>query len=205
MAATQNSGLAASTAGAHSEATSRLWYELAVVPEFLGAGQECYMRMNVRIYNPGINSLRLDALTVTSHNPNWTAEIDRLEYRPNPGGIMAPRSGNDVRLNRILLKANGNQASWSYRWALAWSYTFWRPSAPAFPLASDRPPAESEGRKVKADPVRGGADMPQPADGLAGHPSSNQPALFSVNGSASSVGDMIAVDRQTKSITIVVR
>lgn len=192
------------------EATSRLWYSVAVVPEFLGAGKECYMRMNVRIYNPGINSLRLDALTATSHNSNWTAEIDRFEYRPNQGGIMAPRSSNDLRLNRILLKANGNQANWSYRWALAWNYTFWRPGASSFPLATDIPLAESAGRQVKADPVRGSGDMPRngnhsPQTGASVYSSGDGTAGTNGAGVASSVGDTIAVDRETKAITILIR
>ena len=34
------------------------------------------MRMNVRMFNSGINTVRLDSLTVTSHNPNWTSEIE---------------------------------------------------------------------------------------------------------------------------------
>ncbi len=187
------------------EAASRLWYEISVVPEFIGLGRECFMRMNVRIKTPGINSLRLDSLVATSHNPNWTAEIDRFEYRPTPGGIMAPRSTNDVRLNRILLKANGNQLSWSYRWALAWTYTFWRPSGAAFPLAAGDPLAESEGRQVKADQVRGSGDS------QGGTAPQNESAIqtngttTNGNGTGTATGDSITVDRQTKSITIVIR
>ena len=195
------------------EAASRLWYGVSVVPEFIGAGRECFMRMNVRIYNPGINSLRLDSLVATSHNPSWTTEIDRFEYRPNPGGIMAPRSTNEVRLNRILLKANGNQSSWSYRWALAWTYTYWRPGAPSFPLSAESALAESEGRQVKADVVRGQGDSipggsTAPQNGAAVYASGNQAAITNGstgNGVASSVGDTIAVDRKTKAITIVIR
>lgn len=192
------------------EAASRLWYEVSIALEFLGAGKECYMRMTVRMYNPGINSVRLDALTVTSHNPDGTAEIDRFEYRPNPGGVMAPRSGNDVRLNHILLKANGNQDSWTYRWAINWSYTYWRPSAPGFPLTGNRLLAESEARRSTSDPVRGGMDMPRHA-GRSTEPGGtvlmpgNQHALPSSYGVLGAGGDAIAVDRQTKTITIVIR
>jgi len=185
------------------EAASRLWYQISVVPEFIGAGKECFMRLDVRMYNPGINSVRLDALTVTSHNPTWTAEIDRFEYRPNPGGVMAPRSGQDVRLNRILLKANGNQASWSYRWALSWSYTFWRPGAPVFPLAGESPLVESEGRKVNSDLVRGGADKSQ-AESVPSTNGSLAGSLYGASGETAA-GDTITVDRQSKTITIVIR
>jgi hypothetical protein len=192
------------------EAASRLWYQISVVPEFIGAGRECFMRMNVRIYNPGINSLRLDSLVATSHNPSWTAEIDRFEYRPNPGGIMAPRSSNDVRLNRILLKANGNLASWSYRWALAWTYTYWRPGGPSFPLSAESPLAESEGRQVRADVVRGSGDS---TGGTTPHNGSSVLATQSAlangtstgNGVTAATGDTISVDRNTKAITIVIR
>ena len=139
---------------------SRLWYEVSAVLQFFGTGRECFMRLNVRMYNPGINSVRLDALTVTSHSPDWSAEIDRLEYRPNPAGIMAPCSGQDLRLNGILLEANGNQNSWSYRWALNWSYTVWRPSAAAFPLGAAEPrQTEAGGQQSQSRTVRGGADL----------------------------------------------
>ena len=192
------------------EAASRLWYEVGIALEFLGAGKECYMRMNVRMYNPGINSVQLDALTVTSHSPDWTAEIDRFEYRPNPGGVMAPRSGHDVRLNHILLKANGNQDSWSYRWAMNWSYTFWRPSAPGFPFAGDRLLTRSEARRVMAGPVRDGMDMPRRPSystepGGIAFSSGNQGAMAPSYGIAGATGDAITVDRQTKTITIVIR
>ena len=53
------------------------------------------MRANVRMFNPGINTVRLDALTLTSHNPSWTSEIDRFEYRPNPGNVLAPRTSQE--------------------------------------------------------------------------------------------------------------
>jgi thermitase len=187
------------------EAASRIWYEISIGVEFLGTGKECYMRANVRMYNPGINTVRLDALTLTSHNPTWATEIDRFEYRPNPGGTMAARSGQDVRLNRILLKANGNQASWSYRWALQWSYTFWRPSAQALPLspAPEAPPLESDGRSVAAATVRG------EKNGLQRAPA--EPSLTaSLRTDAGSLvtnagGDSIMIDRQSKSITVVIR
>ena len=41
-----------------------------------------------------------------------------------------------MRFTGLLLRANGNRASWSYRWSANWGYTFWRPGAPAFPLSA---------------------------------------------------------------------
>lgn len=181
------------------EAASKIWYEISVTPVFLGTGKECYMRINVRMYNPGINTVRLDALTVTSHNPTWTAEIDRFEYRPNPGNVLAPFTNQDVRFNGILLKANGNQSAWSYRWALNWSYTFWRPSAPGLPLTAAASADESSGMRVNADPVKGSREGTAPtgaAPGTGGH-------LAPLAQDAQ--GDSITVDRQTRQITIVVR
>ena len=190
------------------EAASRIWYAITIGVEFLGAGRECFMRANVRMYNPGINTVRLDALTLTSHNPTWTTEIDRFEYRPNPGGMMAPRSGQDVRLNSILLKANGNQASWSYRWSLQWSYTFWRPSAAAFPLGAEPSLSESDGRTTTATPVRGektGTQSGVPAD--AGRTISLRTATSAspYAGSGAQQGDSIMIDRESKAITVVIR
>lgn len=189
------------------EAASRLWYEITVLPQFLGSGRECFMRLNVRMLNPGINSVRLDALTLTSHTPDWSSEIDRLEYRPNPGGTMAPRSGQDMRLNGILLKANGNQSAWSYRWALNWAYTFWRPSAAAFPLAAAQAQPESASQQAAGRTVRGGADLRRtssPAEefrqGVT--PANGSHELARGDGAQ---GDSIAIDRQSKSITIVIR
>jgi thermitase len=186
------------------EAASRIWYEITIGVEFLGVGKECYMRANVRMYNPGINTVRLDSLTLTSHNPTWTAEIDRFGYRPNPGNVLAPRSGQDVRLRRILLRANGNQSSWSYRWALNWTYTFWRPTAPALPLAAVEP-LEAEGRTVKAREVRGGRNAPQRRREGEREPAELAPADLS-NGSEplrELMGDRLTLDREARRLTIV--
>jgi hypothetical protein len=192
------------------EAAARIWYEVSVVPEFLGTGKECYMRLNVRMYNPGINSVRLDALTVTSHNPTWTAEIDRLEYRPNPGGVMAPRSSNDVRLNKVLLKANGNISSYSYNWALSWSYTFWRPSSPGFPLSGERQLLEAEGRTVSSEIIRGGVDKRRrgrtsfdSGSGILTNGSMN--GHVTEDGISREVTDSITIDRSNRPIAIVIR
>jgi len=185
------------------EAASRIWYQVTIGLEFLGAGKECFMRANVRMFNPGINTVRLDALTLTSHNPSWTSEIDRFEYRPNPGNVLAPRSSQDVRLNRILLRANGNLWAWSYRWALQWSYTYWRPAAPGFPLGA-MDATESEGLTVAARDVRGSGDsqgQPTGTPNVAGSP-------VGMDGSArdgSAAGDLLTIDRQTREIKIVIR
>lgn len=116
------------------EAASKLWYDITPTVEFVGG--RAFMRINARLYNSGINTLRLDSFTLTSHTDDGSGEVDRFEYRPNPGAVMLPRSGQDVRLNRVLLKANGNRRSWSYRWSAQWTYTFWRPSTPGFPLSA---------------------------------------------------------------------
>jgi hypothetical protein len=184
------------------EAASRLWYAVTAVPQFFGTGRECFMRLNVRMFNPGINSVRLDALTVTSHSADWSAEIDRLEYRPNPGGTMAPRSGQDLRLNGVLLKANGNYSSWSYRWALNWSYTFWRPSAPGFPLgATEAPQTESGSQQSTSRTVRGGAELRRQSTA----PAETGTADAEFARPFASGSDSIAVDRQSRSITITIR
>jgi len=119
-------------------------------------GKDCYLRANVRVYNPGINSVRLDSLSLSSHTDDWTAEIGRFEFSGNPGGTMAPRSGNDIKLDNILLKANGAESSWSYRWNLSWTYTFWRPNSSLFPQSGATEVVEGQGRKARGGPVKGG-------------------------------------------------
>ncbi len=61
------------------EAASRVWVDFGIALEFLGAWRECFIRARTRIYNPGINSVRMDALTFMSYNATGTAEIDRFE------------------------------------------------------------------------------------------------------------------------------
>jgi len=177
------------------EAASKISVALSVVPEFIGTGKECFMRINAQISNPGINTIRVDGLRVTSHNPTWTAEIDRFEYLPNPGNILAPYTTQDVKLNNILLKANGNQQSWSYRWAASWWYTYWRPAGPVLPL-SPTDITKSAGARVEALAAQKGSK-----DG--GTPTS-VPSLHDTQ-KLSEVGDSLTVDRQTRSITIVIR
>jgi hypothetical protein len=85
-----------------------------------------------RLYNSGLNRVRVNSFTLRSYDPSGR-EIDRFEYRPNPGGVMAPGlpgPGGDLRFDGILLQAHGNRSRYSYRWRANWSYTFWRPSRP---------------------------------------------------------------------------
>ncbi|WAL60486.1 S8 family peptidase [Thermocoleostomius sinensis] len=175
-------------------------YGISVTPEFIGSGRECFMRVNLRLFNPSINWVRLNSVTLTSHNPDWTAEIDRFEYVYNvANGTMAPFSGQDVQLKKILLKANGNQSGWSYRWSLNWSYTFWRPSAPGLPLSAAAL-SEAEGVQVSGKSAKGGDSKRVASNGSA-----QQDAVRLGNGTTSEAGDEITVDRQSKSITIVIR
>jgi thermitase len=175
-------------------AASRIWVDVSVAPEFIGTGKECFMRVDLRIYNPGINTVRLDALRFRSYNPSWTAEIDRFDYLPNPGSVLAPRTSQDVRLNHILLKANGNQSAWSYRWAANWSYTFWRPAGPSFPL---------EALDITQGGVR--AEFEMLKGGEEGGTSQFTPPLETPATTLAFNGDSVVVDRQTRSITITIR
>ena len=155
----QFTGFGRVDARAAVEAASRLWSEVVPTVEFIGG--QAFMRIDARLYNPGINTVRVDSFTLTSLTPDGSSEIDRFEYRPESGTVLAPRSGQEVRFNGLLLKANGTPSSWSYRWASSWTYTFWRPSAPTFPLtvgtagldaAMAGPPGSGEGRS------RGGSE-----------------------------------------------
>ena len=59
------------------EAASNMWVSISVVPEFIGTGQECFMRLNLQITNPGINTIRVDGLrshpTIRRGRPRSTA------------------------------------------------------------------------------------------------------------------------------------
>lgn len=178
------------------EAASRLWYSISITPQFLGAGKECFMRINVRFYNPGINTVRLDGFTLTSHNPTWTAEVDRFTFQPNPGSVLAPRTNQDVRANGILLKANGNQSSWSYRWAINWNYTFWRPSAPGFPLSALDASDQGAGVSVTTNRAQGNSQ------GTTPRASAGQNDVGEVGADGA---DLVTIDRQSRKITIVVQ
>jgi thermitase len=136
------------------QAASRIWYEVRIRLEFLGSGQECYIRFLLfRLYNSGLNRARINGFNIRSYDPTG-AEIDRFEYQPNPGGTMLPGlapgggSGQDVQVEGVLLKANGTRNKWSYRWSAHWGYTYWRPShavtSPAGALDADLAEVEEE-------------------------------------------------------------
>ena len=193
------------------EAASRLWYTISVSPVFLGTGRECYIRVNIRMYNSGINTVRLNNLVFRSHSPTG-AVVDQFLFQPNPGPVMQPRSGHDVRFTGLLLRANGNQSSWSYNWTANWGYTFWRPGAPAFPLDSSMPLEEA----IVLDEAGGQSVSMNMAEGREQGGSSTTPSSYpdtrlQVNGHAApsgsndAAGDSITIDRETRAITIVVR
>jgi len=175
------------------EATSRIWSEFGVTPEFLGSGKDCYIRMNIRIYNPGINTVRLDGLTVNSFGPDGRV-IDTFTYQPNPGNVMAPGSGQEVKFNNVLLKANGNEASWSYSWNANWGYTFWRPSA-ANMAFSAMPLSEGNGQRVT------GSTQGKATKTNSGNSSNDQSALL--NGRVQSLAaDELIIDLKNKTLRI---
>ena len=187
------------------EAASKIWYAIHVEPVFLGSGRECYMRATIRMYNPGINRVRLDSLTLSSRTRDWTHEIDRFEYRPNPGNLLEPRSNHDIRLNSILLPAIGTSSSWSYRWHLGWSYTFWRPAGPGLPLEGNDP---GEGRSTTSWGVRGESNSAVAELECASGETSAAHDLTdgAIPGERfDQDGDVVAVDRRSRAITIVVR
>jgi len=182
------------------EAASRLWYRIRVRPVFIGSGEECFMRIWARIYNPGINTIRLNSLKIASHNPTWTGEVDRFDYAPNPGNVLAPRTTQDVRFNNVLLRANGTRASWSYRWSINWTYTYWRPGAPIFPLSSVEPDtlALGPGSTGDAGHAEGGRDGATRTATDAGD-------MLSATAAAPAGGDSVVIDRQSRSISVVIR
>lgn len=186
------------------EAASRVWSDVTATPEFLGTGRECFMRMNVRVFNPGINTVRLDSLTISSHTADWSTVVDRFEYRPNPGGLMAPRSGHDVRLNRLLLKANGNASAWTYRWSASWTYTFWRPSAAALPFSAEA--AAVDGTGITAQGQRRGArDRASGASLASDRGISNGHAPTRASTTVPSPTKQVEIDPNSGQITIVIR
>jgi len=199
------------------EAARILGFELAVGVQFLGVGRECFMRLNARVYNLGINAVRLDSLVITSHTPDWSSQVDRIELRPTPGGVMLPRSTNDVRLNNVLLRANGNQSAWSYRWSASWTFTFWRPGSPLFPLAGAMPQGEFPLDESTAQQGSGGgqgqADKPA---SVVQRPDESLSALGPLGGRLSEFSDgrtqaaelpkdEITIDRKSRAITITIR
>jgi len=173
------------------EAAKRVWHQINVKPTFMG-NQACF-RTRARLFNSGINRVRINSFTLKSHSDDWSQVIDRFEYRPDPGGIMLPRSGQDLVFDRILLKANGDRRRWSYRWSASWTYTFWRPTAPGFPMAANA--GMPAGQAGVAEPILGG-DAGAMTDELAGAPNPTE---------ATEAGDLVAIDRDTRTITITVR
>jgi thermitase len=189
------------------EAASRVWRTISITPVFIGIGEECFIRLNLRIYNSGINTVRLSSVTLRSLNPSGT-EIDRFEYRPSPGGTMLPRAGHGVNFPRILLRANGRRASWSYRYTINWSYTFWRPSTPGLPLSTMAEPqgAAEEGitRELTGSDA-GGEATPALRPGLRGRLGAAPHNGHARAEEPGSPGDSISIDRETRAITIVIR
>jgi len=178
------------------EAAARLGFSAGVTPVFIGSGRECFIRVNARVYNPGINWVRLDSLSIASHTPDWSSVVDRFDFAASPGGVMAPRSSADVKLSNILLRANGTQSSYQYRWSASWSYTFWRPSAAAFPFDGSSP--QGPGQTVKSGLQRGGRD--------GGSGQSRQAAADNGIGERGAAqGKTVSIDRETGTVTIVIR
>ncbi len=176
------------------EAASRLWYEIDVQPELLG--NQAFMRARIRLYNPGINAVRVNSFVLRSHTDDWSSEIDRFEYHPDPGGVMQPQSGDDLVLDRVLLLANGDARQWSYRWSASWTYTFWRPSGPGFPLGAPLA-TPGTGEQASTAEIRSG--------GAGAAPSPDQPEVRTDGGAGPPSGDSIEVNRTTRTITITVR
>ncbi|SDC96719.1 Serine protease, subtilisin family [Geodermatophilus telluris] len=153
------------------EAASRLWADVAPKVEFV-AGR-AFLRIDARLFNPGINTVRVDSFTLRSLTADGTSELDRFEYRPAPGNVLLPRSGHEVRFNQLLFKANGTPQAWSYRWAASWTYTYWRPTAPGFPLTTgtvslDEAMAGPQGRGEGQLQGEAGGSAPAGQDGVAG-------------------------------------
>ncbi|WP_164017959.1 S8 family peptidase [Pyxidicoccus trucidator] len=194
------------------EASSRLWFTVQPTPVFLGTGKECFIRVNFRVFNPGINSVRLDELALVSHGPD-NAELDRFQFKATPSGTLAPRSGHELLFNNLLLRAHGNASSWSYRWSLGWSYTFWRPSAPLFARGGIAPDlSESNSRKVPLTMAgQGSGEMPRASRGHVQHgraetqEGTRQSAVSREEPVSTETGDTVTIDRHSKSITIVIR
>lgn len=199
------------------QAARILGFELSVAVQFLGVGHECFMRLNARVYNPGINAVRLDSLVITSFTPDWSAQIDRVELRLNPGGVMLPRSTNDVRLGNLLMRANGNLSAWSYRWRANWTFTYWRPAGAIFPLAGGMPQSELPLDQATAQQASGHGQGSGDRTTLAsrGEPSSvdigtmlgGRLSEFADGGTqlAETPRDEITIDRKSKAITITIR
>lgn len=168
---------------------------------FLGSGHDAYIRATIRMYNPGINTVRLNGLTFRSHGTNG-AVIDQFSFAGNPGPVMLARTGHDVKFTNVLLKANGHRSNWSYSWSANWGYTFWRPGAPLFPLGAEQPDVG-----VPLDESRGTSDNSQTVTGADSGTSQTAAAGADGHGMLNGQveGEHISVNRADKSITIVLR
>lgn len=179
------------------EAASRIFSSIQVTPVFLGSGQDTYIRANIRIYNPGINTVRLNSLTFRSHASNG-AVLDEFTFSGNPGPVMTARSGHDVRFTNVLLRANGNKSRWSTKWSASWGYTYWRPGAPLHPLGAMEPVSEvieeSQGTNETVQTIEGSD---------AGYSSAS--VAMPTQAPDTPAGDTVTVERQSRTITIVVR
>lgn len=129
------------------EAASKLWHTTHVTPLFLGRSGDCFMRICLRLHNPGINTVRVDRITLISYAPDGVTELDRFEQRMDAGPVLAPGAG-DLRLQNLLLKAHGSTLDWSCRWTVQWAFTYWRPETPGEPM--DATDALLAGRGVRA-------------------------------------------------------
>lgn len=191
------------------EAASKIWYQFQVTPVFLGAGKECFIRVNIRMYNPGINTVRLNGLTFRSHSPTGGL-LDQFVFQPNPGPVMQPRSGHDVRFRGLLLRANGNRSSWSYRWSANWGYTYWRPSAPVLPLGADGGEQmldESLARTETSTTIEGQDQGSMPTSAALADAAS---VVAAQNGGPAPsdmapANDTVTIDRSSRTITVVIR
>ena len=166
------------------------------------------MRVSFRIFNPSLNTVRLDSVTLTSHTDDWTTEIDRFEYRPNPGNMLDPMTNQDVKFNTLLLKANGSESQgWSYRWSINWTYTFWRPGSARTAMnvqPNQTSMNEANGTKINGQVIRGGNAGTGTVGTITSHPMpvvNNQAEVVNSDG----LGDMVTIDRHSKTITIVIR
>ncbi len=179
------------------EAASRIFSSIQVAPVFLGSGRDTYIRANIRIYNPGINTVRLNSLTFRSHAPNG-AVLEEFTFAGNPGPVMTARSGHDVRFTNVLLRANGNRSRWSTKWSASWGYTYWRPGAPLHPLGAMEPVGEV------MEETQGINETVQTLEGSdSGYESA--PVAMPAQAPDTTAGDTVTVERESKTITILVR
>lgn len=153
------------------QAASRVWYEVRLRLEFLGSGQECYMRFqSFRIYNSGLNRIRINNFNIRSFDPSG-AQIDRFDYQTTAGGIMQPGltpgggTAPDVQARGVLLKASGNRQKWNYRWSANWGYTYWRPSgastSPAMAAAAEAEEEVEQEFQISVESPEEGERNPQ--------------------------------------------